>query len=229
MLLSMKKRTHLALSLVLFMVFSVMTTFTEADPFGIGNGYNLPWLAVLYIWGAYFRLHPRKYPPRLCALVLVGTLLFMIASRFLLTWATFLPIQDNLRPHLFMRYVSPTTVLMAICLFLLLKDYTPRSKTFEKAIIWLAPHSLAVYVIHVQPIIVLKGGALFGWIYTVPWYMFPFACIGAALILYIFCLCVEMLRVSIFKALRVERALEFTEQKILSLWRKTLQKSQCTL
>ena len=118
---ALDRRTFTGLLAAFFLLMSASSLFTKGDPFVLKDGYSFAWLLVVYLFGAYWRLHVAKPPPlAACAAVLCTfSFVFMIPSvgkrlfsGELGAWfADFNPV----------RYTSPFTLMMSLAIFGLCK------------------------------------------------------------------------------------------------------------
>lgn len=179
----------------LMMLFSVLP-LAGFDPFRLGGGYHMLWLAVLYLLGGAFRKYGfgkmGKY----------GLALYLAGS--LLGWV--------LEPM--MSYTSPAMVLAAAGLAAAFAGWNlpeGMGRLFTK----LAPLSFGVYLIHEQPLIrqnliYMRFDALKN--------LSPIR-LGAALMaswigIFAACLALEWCRAKLFGALGVKRLCERVDEKV---------------
>ena len=175
------------------------------------NGYNLAWLTVLYVVGAYIK----RFSP------------VFIRSSWLLVFAlcsTLLPLGCALfeLPVSF-DYAQPLTVAYALAFFILFTRINITSSVARRFIAWAAPSAFAVYLIHVHP-----------W----SWYMlckytrelnicldYPWWCaLVFGLVIYVTCTCLDRVRIHLFRLLRLRRVAEVTADaitmRVLLIYRK---------
>ena len=149
---SLGRKTFAGLLIAFFLLMSVSSLFTEGDPFVLKNGYSFAWLLVVYLFGAYWRLHVAKPPPlAACAAVLCTfSFAFMIPSvgkrvfsGELGTWfADFNPV----------RYTSPFTFAMSLAMFGACKRITVKNRIVRLALVSASKKSLGIYLWLVHPV-----------------------------------------------------------------------------
>ncbi len=102
-------------------------------------GYNVTWLAVLYVTGAYVR----RFSPLVNTWVAVAICVI----------CTFQPLVSNVFCESVpdWSYCNPLMVLYSCCLFLLFYRVRVKSGVGRRLIMWAAPLSFGVYLIHVHP------------------------------------------------------------------------------
>ena len=149
---SLDRRTFTGLLAAFFLLMSASSLFTKGDPFVLKNGYSFAWLLVVYLFGAYWRLHVAKPPPlAACAAVLCTfSFVFMIPSvgkrifsGELGAWfADFNPV----------RYTSPFTFMMSLAIFGLCKRIDIKNRIVRLALLSASKKSLGIYLWLVHPV-----------------------------------------------------------------------------
>lgn len=154
------------------------------------GGYNMTWLAALYIGGAYFRLYPPKWHDwRVFILVSLLCTLQPVACRYLGLPA-------------YLSYVSPVMIIYSLSVFLLFCNMQIKSACLKSLIRWAAPLSFSVYLIHGHP---WSWQMLNNYIFDLnvemdyPWWI---ALVGGT-VMYILCSGLDQLRVWIFNFCRI--------------------------
>ncbi len=163
--------------------------------FALGGGYSVIWLALLYVVGGYLRRSEllRKLKKRWAALVY-----FLCLA---VTWTGVL--RDDRR---WLSYTSPTVLLEGAALVLLFSKLELRARPLRRAVEVMAPAALGVYLIHISP-----------WLYravtsrltlTFPAYG-GVLCVTLVLLtalgVYLASTALELVRIRLFKLLRVPR------------------------
>lgn len=174
-----------------------------SDPFVLNSGYSMLWLATLYVIGAWLKRETFFQSWRIRHLILI--ILFCV----LITWAN-----DSLLPAgvqavfprvqgMLLTYLSPTVVCMS-CAYVLLFARLSLAAPAVRWIEYLAPAAFGVYLIHVHPIVwhrLFIGG--FTWVagyHSVGWIVLV---LGVSAVIFIGCLILERVRISIFRTVRV--------------------------
>lgn len=139
-------------------------------------------------------------------------LIVLIFLGVLVTWGW--KIYGIAASDILISYVSPTIVMVAISTFLLFADMH-FGMYLKKTILYLAPATFGVYLIHTQPIFfntILKDK--FIWIVALHPLLIIFAVIVSATIIFVTCILIEKLRERLFKALKVRYKIEWVENTI---------------
>lgn len=137
---------------VLFLCVSVPSILVRGDPFVLRHGYSFAWLLILYLFGAYWRLHVPD-PPRasVCWLVLGGcSLSFLIPSLGKRVFAGALggwfaginPVYPS----------SPTMLAMALAIFGLCRHVRLQSPRGRQVLASLSGLSFGMYLWLVHPV-----------------------------------------------------------------------------
>ena len=186
------------------------------DAFGLGGGYSLFWLMLLYIVGAYIRKYEvgRDLKPvkaflvyGACVLVSWGT---KMAAEYLISWYT----GEPTRIGGLVSYISPTMVFAAVFLFLCFKNAAIPGK-LQKAIAVFSPAAFGVYLIHDHEYFrgaVIAGTFTFWTDHSVP--VMVVGTLATAALIFAACILVDSLRLVVFKKLRLKEKLEALEQKL---------------
>jgi Uncharacterized protein conserved in bacteria len=210
------------LVLTLILLFSVLPTFCEADLFSMLSGYSMLWLIVLYLIGAYIRLHG-TVDTHGKLFYLSGFLLFV-----LITWCfKFFPTSLSYHRDKFIGYTSPTIVATSVCLFLFCIKLTRVGRVPGFLIKTFSPSSFGVYLIHTHPLVwmIILNGRFSSFASSgVP--KLAAEILGAALIIFIACSLVDMLRSALFKLLRIGKLAHTLEAVITPVVRNILSKDK---
>ncbi len=184
---------------VLFFVVFCPAGFLFGDACFSG-GYNAVWLVVLYIAGAYIRLHSVRVPVRW---LVAGLIVAVCVS------AAFAHIRFN--------YISPFTVLSTLCTFLLFERLEFKNAVAIKCIALLAPLSFGVYLVHVHP---CSWAAMHRYMPRLfgesgySWWLF----VVTPIALYLACTLVDACRAWLFKLCHANALADAMERGLLRLW-----------
>ncbi|MCQ2364875.1 MAG: acyltransferase [Akkermansia sp.] len=163
----------------------------------VWGGFNAVWMLVMYLVGAYLKLHPLIYKTKyllivyLCSSIFAG-LLFSLDSYLRHSQGFSLPFPG-------LDYTSPLTVCASIACFAACARMQPSSPLVQNVLKWFAPLMFAVYLIHTHPALMLHFGNFTKWFARYSHYGWWHIPVGAALI-FIFCSFVEYARQLIFKS-----------------------------
>ena len=149
---SLDRKAFAGLLIAFFLLMSVSSLFTEGDPFVLKNGYSFAWLLVVYLFGAYWRLHMAKPPPLAACVAVLCTFSFvfmipsigkrMFSGELSAWFADFNPV----------RYTSPFTFMMSLALFGLFKRIDVKNRIVRLALVSASKKSLGIYLWLVHPV-----------------------------------------------------------------------------
>lgn len=189
LLLSLRQREHLLLLGALMLVLPCVNILQPNNVYL--SGYNATWLAALYAAGAYIK----RFPPHISPWI-TGAVALLCTLQPLLCWMLHLP--------RILSYCSPVMVIYSLCLFLFVYKWPINSTFFRKLIMWAAPVSFGVYLIHVHPwcwAMLKRYVPALNEYLDYPWWI---AIVGGA-ILYLICAVVDWLRSLLFHLCRVRK------------------------
>ena len=185
---------------ILFAVFSCYATCASRinDVFRLGGGYTFLWLALMYLVGAWMKK---------CSIadkVSNAKAFICLEICVLLTWTIKIFKENNI----FVSYISPTIVLLAVC-FVILFSKMRFGSMGEKIIRFFAPAAFGVYLIHVQQTV---WGQLMAWRFAEcaqsPLWLLPIQILGNAAFVFLLCLLIEKARILLFKRLHINENAE---------------------
>ena len=141
-------------------------------------------------------------------------------SKFTIRFVTVKIFGSSKFENSFIIYTSPTIVLAGIGIFIACSKIT-FPKSIEKIIKLCSPAALGVYLIHVQPLI---------WFYVIKDFSAEFAkestivMVGlvflSAIIIYTACTIIDLLRIQLFKLLRIKKLCQKIEALITKVFNK---------
>ena len=195
-------------------VFSVLTNVVEGDAFYTNEGKGVMWLVVLYILGAYlgwFRPHEKIPMAALWALAVCSVLLLAglqpVARRLGLAYFAGDPKNSSLH-----------TLLAAVSMLMLFSRV--QITRFKKPIAILGGASFSVYLLHEHPKIRLHTISKYSYLLAelnIP--MMLAGTILAAMVIYVACTLVDLVRERIYRALRIRQRLDALETRLIGdLW-----------
>lgn len=191
--LSQKERGKLLLTL-----FGVICVFGFYNHQHIWGGFNAVWMMVMYLTGAYFKLHPLSLKTR-------HLLLIYIASSFLggavYMMETYLKHHhDCSLPIPGLSYTSPFTVCASIACFIVCSRLSPKSQFLRQMLEKISSLTFAVYLIHMHPMLTPYFWNFARWLATYShnqWWHIPVV----SFIMFAFCLFVESIRQRVFRGI----------------------------
>ena len=211
------KKTYGYMLIGMFVFFSALPIYSVKDLFKTSSGYSVMWLILMYLTGAYFRLHfnPKKKIPFFktgCALVYVISALAMAFVKFkkeegyLEAGAAFTYPYDY-------QYNSIYVVVCSIALFLLFTNINIKSVKFGKVIAFVSSTTFGIYLIHLNYIIVDR--VITGRYSELTWQkpaVMALGIIGASLVIFVICAVAEKIRQLLFKYLFVDKAVMLVDK-----------------
>ena len=205
------KETTILIS-ILFFTFSCYGFLT--DPFKLDRGYSLIWLIIMYLFGAFFK--KCSIPQKVKTSYAITALIICI----LITWFiyNFSPIFNRA----FLIYPSPTIVLSALCWLIIFSKLNIKN-SLQSIIKFTSPAAFGVYLIHEQTII--RDNFItnkFIWICDYQLWLIPIITIGCALAIFLICLTIEIIRINLFKLLRINKLIDMISCKVEILIQKFL-------
>ncbi|WP_159583377.1 acyltransferase [Streptococcus halichoeri] len=202
---SLTNRQLYHLVILMFGVFSLLPALmnNRVSEFSLSKGFEMTWLMILYILGAYLRrldlsLFKNSYLLSIYLLSLVATYIMKFLVGNIWYW-----------------YVSPTLTLGAICFFILFAKVQITPGTwFHKMIVVLAPTTLGVYLCHLHPLVVRYFVRDFAASFVQESiFFYPLLILGAAIAIYLLAFTVERLRLYIFKQVHFRQFLAWFDRK----------------
>jgi surface polysaccharide O-acyltransferase-like enzyme len=138
----------------------------------------------------------------------------------LITWGfkVIIPIYNNL----FISYLSPTIILNALFWLIIFSKFNIK-KPLQNIIKIASPAAFGVYLIHEQPIFRSEFiSNKFIWLCDYRWWLIPIIAIGCALAIFLICLSIEIIRINLFKLLRINKLIDMISCKVEILIQKFL-------
>ena len=208
-----KKSARLML-LLLLAVFCIFPTLFCTDPFHFRGGYSTLWLIVLYFFGAL--LNKSGLIKKLAPGCLAAVFFLCTALTFLLSVVSPVSI-PRIGTVTLLNYTSPTVLLSAASLLLMLRELKISRKSVQRMLVRLSGASFAVYILHTNALVwkywfypgVLKGFA------HLPVLILPCFAVGCSALVYALCFGIDSLRALFFKKVRIHARLEALENRII--------------
>lgn len=214
------KRT---LEIVLFSSFAIFCiTTTDSDPFVLKEGYSVLWLSLLYLLGGYFNKYKidMKVKRRSSLILFVSMTLLTFISKVVIAYATTFVFSEAKGENILISYISPTVLLSAVGLFLLCAQFK-FSNLSKRIISFIAPASLGVYIIHVcKPIfeVVMRGFSKNFINYNC--ILMLLLIIASSVIIYVACSIIDLLRIQLFKLIKIDKLCLAIERLIVKVYDK---------
>lgn len=190
----------------IFLLFSVLPTVLRTDPYILNGGYSMMWLALLYLVGGYIKNMDVicKFKGAVPWLLFAVMIIITLGTKLVLEYGLLFVLGRYRSANVLVSYVSPTIVLAGVFLFIACAKLSfPRF--VNKAISLFAPAALGVYLIHVNVFVWNNVIHDFAKSFTnhnaVIMVLLIFA---SAFIIYFSCSFIELLRIRLFKLLRIK-------------------------
>ena len=217
-ILSLKKYQHAIIS-VMLMAPTVFRLIMRKDNYVLGSGYSALWLICLYVIGAYFRLYGA---PKWAKWFV--TLPAFFASAFVAWYHKIYAVtqfEEKLvtkesvlyaNRDILISYISPCMVIMAVSLLLFFMQIKIKNRISKVVISHLGRATFGVFILHV--------GSAF-WYWTDFWNRLKtfgkaptviemvYKVLAATVLIYVVASLISLLRIYIFKLLRIHKAVDF--------------------
>lgn len=186
---------------------SLLPALIQKDSFFVNGGYTFLWLMVLYILGGCARLADWKSRISVKAAVIGYVLCALI------TWADKAYLAGKcvrIAGYSFYEfgaltsYASPTVLFCAVFLLLAFAGMKLQKPISVKLISTLSPAAFGVYLIHTNRFVfTYTMRDIFGFVSALPAGKLLLCAIGGALAIYIVCTFIDLLRIKLFKLLKI--------------------------
>ncbi len=220
-----KKDTFYIIAYILIF-FSFYSTFAArfSDPLNLNWGRSFLWLVCLYLLGAWLKKldftnkYSNKMLMRIMIILLLLTWFIKIVLSFWVStvWGDIFISLGNF----FIMNLSPTILIMSICLLLLFSSIK-ENKLIKFIANCLTPIAFGVYIIHengfVKEIFIIDK---YGFLTTISFWKIPIAVFGSALLIYLICAIMEWIRILIFKICKVDKFALYIENRCYWLGEK---------
>lgn len=131
----------------IFILMCLIQTVIRKDPYGLGNGYSMIWLAILYLAGGYTSKYVKIRSSKKCIMCFVITLFLTFISKIFLEYGTLYIFGTAKGGNLLISYLSPTVIIAALCILLSAANWNLPLWCI-KYIKFFSYSSIAVYIIH---------------------------------------------------------------------------------
>lgn len=209
-------------TIVVILVLTTGSLMIKQDGFRLNDGYSPIWLMIMYLVGAYMK----KFNVGAKMKKWLALLLYVISSlcSFILCVFSKKLLKIMLGNDIsYLSYTSPFVVLSAIFLFIFFSKLKFGKKT-EKLINYITPAALGVYLIHTHPLVfnkLMKDIAMplvnHGTAAMI------FGSIAMALAVFIICIVIDLLRIQLFRLIRINALCKKLDEVFNSKKRKTIE------
>lgn len=209
-------------TIVIILVLTTGSLMIKQDGFRLNDGYSPIWLMIMYLVGAYMK----KFNVGAKMKKWLALLLYVISSlcSFILCVFSKKLLKIMLGNDIsYLSYTSPFVVLSAIFLFIFFSKLKFGKKT-EKLINYITPAALGVYLIHTHPLVfnkLMKDIAMplvnHGTAAMI------FGSVAMALAVFIICIAIDLLRIQLFRLIRINALCKKLDEVFNSKKRKTIE------
>ncbi len=209
-------------TIVVILVLTTGSLMIKQDGFRLNDGYSPIWLMIMYLVGAYMK----KFNVGAKMKKWLALLLYVISSlcSFILCVFSKKLLKIMLGNDIsYLSYTSPFVVLSAIFLFIFFSKLKFGKKT-EKLINYITPAALGVYLIHTHPLVfnkLMKDIAMplvnHGTAAMI------FGSVAMALAVFIICIVIDILRIQLFRLIRINALCKKLDEVFNSKKRKTIE------
>ncbi len=223
---NISQQTHKKLLFIILIVISCIGCIFPIDAFRLHDGSSAIWFMIVYLFGAYIKKY--SLDKRITALKSIlgyfAMILLTFTSKFVFRYLTNKFFGGVRGDNIFISYVSVTIILSSVFLFLFCLNIKI-NRFGAKLISFFAPVTLGVYLIHVQPLVfhMIMKDAFVSFIDKPIAVMTIFVFI-TALAIFVSCSMIELLRIQLFKLLRVGKLCELIDHRINYYYLKLFEK-----
>ncbi len=209
------KKQYSSLIVMLFVLFSVISTVGLNDYFRINTGYSPFWLIFCYLVGGYVKLYTNENENRKRGWIYLS--LFLAINMLVVgIWAvTVILFNKPLGFETVVGYVSPLTVCNAVLVLLLFSGIRVKNNVVKKIVLSLSGGAFDVYMIHCQMLVMAVFiENKFNFVATLsPIYAIA-VLLGVMAGIYLICYVVYLIKDLIFKVVLINRFCDFVGKKL---------------
>jgi surface polysaccharide O-acyltransferase-like enzyme len=212
----MSKRAMRLFLLVCFIGCTILPTVLNSDPFAIRKGFSTAWLCLMYLTGGWICKYdiPQQIKTSHAWILAVSMIIVTFVSMLILeTLGTVFPSIKEFS-QLLVDYTSPTVVLTAVALLVAFSKCN-FGNVIRKLIAFFVPATLGIYLIHTNQLVFEN---LFDGI-SLPLLQYNgvimiLLVLVFALLIYLLCSALELLRIRLFRLLKVNDLCQRLEDKL---------------
>ena len=222
---NISQQTYKKILLLILFVICCIDCVLPIDAFTLNNGYSAIWLMIVYLFGAYIRKYNicEKITAFKCIVGFFAMIVLTFVSKITIRFLTKSIFGKAKFEGTFISYISITILLSAIFLLLFCLKIKINN-TAIKLISFVSPAALGVYLIHVHPLVFnyLINNAFVSFATKSPIVMI-ICVILASLAIFALCTIIELLRIEIFKLIKVSKLSESIARKINDFYLKVFE------
>lgn len=204
--------------ILVLLVFVGVPAAINRDAFQLAKGFSAWWLIILYLLGAYIRLYGliRFVKTRHLWLIFIMVNALELFRRLVYNYFYFklkgeIPFYENMT-----NYTAVTTVIAAVCLFLIFERINMKGRCLGRCVRKLASSSFSVYLIHVNHLVWNKLLAdNFSWISEFGAVLSCVLVFAISALVFIGCLLIDLPREALFKKLQIRSRLDCAGRNII--------------
>lgn len=207
----------LCLTIIIFFSVVPIIAFYKTDAFGLKHGYSVLWLMGCYVLGGYLKRYPLALSKAKCLLIFGGGVFFPWAIKLTTGLVANAYLNKAKDVSVFIDYTSIFMVISSIALISLFRQLSITNNYCKKVLAFLSAISFSVYLVHTNPMVfkyVLKDFFLF--VSEAHWMILVMYVIAGSSLIFVGCLCIDLIRYSLFKVLNVKRIPELLERVLIS-------------
>lgn len=203
---SLSDRQLRNLVILIAIVFSILPALlnSRVEEFSLSKGFEMTWLIILYIVGAYLhRLDLEKFSKRNLLTLFFFCMFVTYVMKFLVV-------------NIWYWYVSPSLSLGAISLFIIFAKMplSPNNMLY-KFIVIVSPTTLGIYLAHLHPLLVKFVIRDFADPFVnANIFLYPFLILGVSVLIYFLGFLIEKGRLHLFEWLKVAKLMAWIDKKI---------------
>ena len=180
------------------------------------------WLMILYLFGAYIRKYnvKEKITARKSLLFFLATIALTLLSKVVIRFVTGRFLGEVKYDDFLIAYPAITMILASVFLLLFCLNLKI-SNTARKMIMVFSPATLGIYLIHVHPLVFeyIFKDAFVSFAHQPCILMIAYT-LAATLVIFLLCAAIDLLRIQLFKLLRVAALCETVNGHIATLYEK---------
>ena len=205
---SLDGKQAIILLLSLIVCFSIIPTLRQSDAFVLNSGYSPLWLIVLYLLGGVVkRLNLlEKIKMKWWVIILLSSLMLCIIAKFALEYIAYRLTGEVKGGGIFVSYISPLIVLIALSMLAIFARITIRNKFSVWLIRLISGSAFSVYIIHEHPL--LKHQFLIDTFISYLQFspaVLVLSVVGVAMLIFVVCTLIDWIRAAFFKMIKVNR------------------------
>ena len=196
-------------------VYGLIPNILQNDPYAMSFGYSMIWLCILYVLGAFIKRYDVFSSVGKIKALAIYSLCIMITwgskiviSRITLNMGGEIKYSDTL-----VQYTSPMIEIAAIALLIFFSKLKIKADFVKKLISIFAPATLGVYIIHenffIRNYCLYNGVKSFTNSHAI---VMAIKVIATALLIYSVCSLAEIIRIKLFRLLRIDKLIARIDQ-----------------